>query len=198
MLFRTATSAAILAFAASASAKPQPYKLAVMPLSGLSLARRDTNGYIPEETVCGDGNTCAEACGGGFTQCASNDAATHCFNPEAGQACCSDGTGNSCESGYYCTHDNALQTWCCPDSMDLTECAAAYSVTGGLETPEPTTSEAPTSTSVSSETEITTTTTSTTSTTSSTTSTTPVSTSTPWTSTSIYTPTLPPLVLTAP
>lgn len=49
---------------------------------------------------------------------------------------------DSCEAGYYCTHDTTLQTWCCPDAMDLAECAAAYSITGGLETPKPTTSAA--------------------------------------------------------
>jgi len=176
MLFRIATSVALLAAATNVAAEPRPYKLAVMPLTGLSLARRDTSGYIPEETVCGEGNTCAEACGGGYTQCTSNDAATHCFNPEAGQNCCTDGTGNSCEDGYYCTHDSSLQTWCCPDSMDLAECAAAYDVEGGLETPEPTTSTVASTTSVSS--------------TSTSTSSTPSSTSTPWTSsTSVYTPT---------
>lgn len=94
MFFRTVASIAFLAVTASASAKPQPYKLAMMPVAGMSLVRRDTSGYIPEETVCGDGNTCDEACGAGYTQCASNDAAIHCFNPEAQQSCCTDGTGS--------------------------------------------------------------------------------------------------------
>lgn len=94
MLFRSATSVAILACAASAAAKPQPYKLAVMPMPGLSLLRRETPGYQPEETTCHDGSTCSEACGAGYTQCASNDAAIHCFNPEAAQSCCHDGTGS--------------------------------------------------------------------------------------------------------
>lgn len=92
---------------------------------------------------------------------------------------------DSCEADYYCTHDTALQTWCCPDSMDLTECAAAYSVTGGLETPEPTTSTVAetTSTSTSSVPETTTTSSS------SSPSSTPSSTSTPWTTpSSSYTP----------
>lgn len=178
MLYKTATSAAILACAASAAAKPQPYRLAVMAVPGSSLARRDTLGYQPEETVCGDGNSCAEACGDGFEQCSSNDAQIHCFNPQAAQSCCTDGTGNSCEGGYYCTHDTQLQTWCCPDEMDLAECAAAYSVTGGLETPEPTTSSA-SSTSVVVEPTTTSTTPSVTST--------PTPTSTPHSSTSCTT-----------
>jgi hypothetical protein len=96
MFFRTAVSVAVLAASASATASPHPYKLAVMPLPGLSLSRRDTFGYQPEETVCGDGNTCAEACGAGFTQCPSNDASIHCYNAEAAQNCCSDGTGSKC------------------------------------------------------------------------------------------------------
>jgi len=142
MLFRSATSVAVLACAASAAAKPQPYKLAVMAVPGLSLSRRDTLGYQPDVTECGDGNTCAEACGAGYDQCKSEDNLVHCFNPEAGQSCCNDDTGNSCEAGYYCTHDTKLETWCCPDSMDLEECAAAYNVKGGLEKPEPKTTEA--------------------------------------------------------
>lgn len=54
---------------------------------------------------------------------------------------------DSCDDGYYCTHDTKGETMCCPDAMDLAECAAAYSVTGGLETPEPTTSVAPSTSS---------------------------------------------------
>jgi hypothetical protein len=142
MHFRTAASAAILACAAHASAEPQPYKLAMMPVLGLSLSRRDTNGYQPEQSVCGDGNTCAEACGQGYEQCAALDESVHCFNPLAKQKCCQDGTGNSCDQGYYCTHDTKSQTWCCPDSMDLVQCAKAYNVDGGLETPAPSTSSA--------------------------------------------------------
>lgn len=147
MHFRTAASAAILACAAHAIAEPQPYKLAVMPVLGMSLSRRDTNGYQPEQSVCGDGDTCSEACGAGYTECAAVDDSIHCFNPEAKQQCCQDGTGNSCDDGYYCTQDTKQQTWCCPDNMDLAACAAAYNVDGGLKTPEVSTSApAPTST----------------------------------------------------
>ena len=105
MLFRSATSVAILACAASAAANPQPYRLAVMPVSGLGLSRRDTLGYQPEEQDCGDGNTCAEACGAGFAQCPSEDDAIHCFNPEAAQLCCTDG------SGSMFPHRDLEQTW---------------------------------------------------------------------------------------
>jgi hypothetical protein len=175
MLFRAAASVALVACVSHAAAEPKPYKLAVMPVLGMSLMRRDTSGYQPEETQCHEGNTCAEACGDGFTQCPSTDDAIHCFNPAAAQSCCSDGSGNSCDAGYYCTHDTSLETWCCPDSMDLAACAAAYSVTGGLETPEPTTST-PTSTSTPPPT-TSTTSTSTTTTSSSTTTKTKVTTS---------------------
>lgn len=138
MQFTTASAVAVLAFTASAAAEPQPYRLAVMP--GLSLMRRDTNGYKPETSNCGTGNTCAEACGAGFDQCASNDGVAHCFNPAAKQNCCSDGSGNSCDAGYYCSQDTTLNTWCCPEGMDLAACAAAYTISGGLHTVAPTSS----------------------------------------------------------
>lgn len=41
-------------------------------------------------------------------------------------------TTGSCDEGYYCTNDKDKETWCCPEDMDLKECAAAYGVTGGL------------------------------------------------------------------
>merc|ERR1712000_131085 len=72
------------------------------------------------------------ACGTGFTQCAATDKAIHCFNPAAGQICCPGSNGNSCEAGYYCTHDKENETLCCPEGMDTEACAAAYTVTGGL------------------------------------------------------------------
>ncbi|KAK4081788.1 uncharacterized protein Triagg1_2529 [Trichoderma aggressivum f. europaeum] len=170
MLFRTATSVALLACAASVSAEPKPYRLAMMPVLGQSLARRSTNGYQPELSQCHDGDTCAEACGSEYTECASSGKETHCYNPSVKQSCCADGSGNSCDEGYYCTHDHALKTWCCPDNMDLAACAAAYSVAGGLESATPTsTSTSSTSTSTS---------TSTTSTTVVTTSAAPTTTST--------------------
>lgn len=136
-----ATYVALLASAASAvsAARPMPYKpaarrIAYMPLPGQSLARRDTAGYQPEETKCNnpDATTCAGACGNGFTQCAATDKAIHCFNPAAGQICCPGSNGNSCDAGYYCTHDEKNETFCCPQDMDTKACAAAYTVTGGL------------------------------------------------------------------
>ncbi|CAH0048725.1 unnamed protein product [Clonostachys solani] len=142
MLFRSAIAFAVLAGTASAAAEPQPYRPAMMPVLGMSLGRRDTSGYIPDQTLCGNGNTCAEACGQGYTECAANGDTKHCYNPDKAQKCCGDGTGNSCEKGFYCTNDSANQTWCCPDSMDLVQCAAAYSITGSLHTPKVTSSSA--------------------------------------------------------
>ncbi|KAH7238513.1 hypothetical protein BKA59DRAFT_249177 [Fusarium tricinctum] len=135
MLFRTIASLAVLACASNAASEPVPYKLIKAPVEGLSFARRSTPGYQPDQSVCGGGgNTCADACGAGYQSCPSEDDSTHCFNPTAKQSCCYDGTGNSCDKGYYCSHDTKAQTWCCPDSMDLAECAAAYGVEDGLKT----------------------------------------------------------------
>ena len=100
MRFHTIASIAVLACGSHVAAEPQPYKLAMMPMPGLSLMRRDTNGYQPEQTVCGTGTTCTEACGGGYTQCPSSDESVHCYNPQAAQACCSDGTGSMFTCGF--------------------------------------------------------------------------------------------------
>ncbi|KAM5387640.1 hypothetical protein ACJA88_000900 [Fusarium oxysporum] len=130
MLFRTIASVAFLACASNVAAEPQPYKLVKAPVEGLSLARRSTPGYQPDQSVCGGGgDTCAEACGAGYESCLSEDDSTHCFNPTVKQSCCFDGTGNSCDAGYYCSHDTKAQTWCCPESMDLAQCAKAYGTT---------------------------------------------------------------------
>ncbi|KAG6101203.1 hypothetical protein E4U31_003733 [Claviceps sp. LM219 group G6] len=188
MLFKTIASLAFLATAANAAsleAKRQPYRLAVMPLPGQSLMRRDTNGYKPDQKHCKAGNTCAEACGPTFDKCPSAQPdVAHCFNPAAGQSCCTDNSGNSCEAGFYCTHDDKKQTWCCPHDLDLAACAAAFGVTGleaATAKPVPST----TSTTSSTHTSTTSTSTSTTSTTSSTTSQTPKMTTTSASSTTI-------------
>ncbi|KAG6009585.1 hypothetical protein E4U21_001952 [Claviceps maximensis] len=184
MLFQTIASLAVLATAANAaSTGPQakPYRLAVMALPGQSLMRRDTSGYKPDQKHCKAGNTCAEACGATYAQCPGGlpDVA-HCFNPAIGQSCCTDNSGNSCDAGFYCTHDDKKQTWCCPNGMDLNACAAAFSVAGlvpATAQPAPSTSSTSTSTT-STSTRISTTSTTSTSTTSSTTSHTPTPTTT--------------------
>lgn len=185
MLFRSAASIALVACVSHVAAQAEPYKLVKGPVLGLSFARRDTNGYQPEQSVCGDGDTCAEACGTGYETCASNDSSTHCYNPADAQICCSDGSGNSCDDGYYCSHDTAANTWCCPDSMNLVECAAAYNVDGALVSDAPVTSSAePTTTSTTSVEPTTTSTEPETTSTEAETTTTPESTSTPVSTTS--------------
>ncbi|KAJ4149581.1 hypothetical protein NW754_001019 [Fusarium falciforme] len=81
MNFKTLASLVLLACATNVAADPQPYKLVKAPVEGLSLARRSTPGYQPEQSTCGDGSTCAEACGQGYETCPSNDDSTHCYNP---------------------------------------------------------------------------------------------------------------------
>ncbi|KAK3997381.1 hypothetical protein QBC44DRAFT_93988 [Cladorrhinum sp. PSN332] len=162
MQIKTITTAlAALAFASDVAAKLQPYKVQEVKMSTRQLfgvVRREEPGYQPESAVCGSGNTCEEACGSGYQTCASVDSEVHCFNKDAGQICCPDKSGNSCDAGYYCAADKAAGTWCCPDDMNLEECAKAYKVDGGLiaqsAAPEPTTSSsssaAPATTSESS------------------------------------------------
>ncbi|KAK4674684.1 hypothetical protein QC763_122870 [Podospora pseudopauciseta] len=153
MLAKSITALAALAFAVNVAAE-QPYKPQLVKMSTRSLfsigRRQDAPGYQPEQAVCGEGNTCEEACGAGYTTCASTDNQVHCFNAQAAQTCCPDQSGNSCDAGYYCTADKAGETWCCPNSMDLEACAAAFEVTGGLvsQTPPPATSTSTTSSEV--------------------------------------------------
>jgi len=146
MLVKSIAALAALTFAANVAAEPMPYQPSMMKTSVRDLfgivRRQDDSGYQPEQTVCGSGNTCAEACGAGYETCVSKDSAVHCFNPIAGEICCPDLSGSSCDKGYYCTADSKGETWCCPNGMDTAACAAAYSMTGGLvsQTPPPATS----------------------------------------------------------
>ncbi|EPE02329.1 prp 4 c domain-containing protein [Ophiostoma piceae UAMH 11346] len=129
---------AFLAVASQVVAEPQPYKAAnaihkmsVRELFGV-VRRTGSDGYSPASSLCGLGQTCAEACGAGYATCKSSDDAIHCYNPAAAQICCPDNSGNSCDDGYYCTGSVGGDTVCCPNSQSLTECAAAYSVSGSL------------------------------------------------------------------
>ncbi|KAI0014409.1 hypothetical protein F4779DRAFT_9892 [Xylariaceae sp. FL0662B] len=155
MLLHALSTFAVMAyFAGHAIAEPmrQPYKPTEMKLAKMSarqifgLDRRDDDGYAPEQQFCGSGDTCAEACGKGFEQCKSNDGVVHCFNKGAKQTCCPGLTGDSCDEGYFCSADDKGATWCCPDSMNLKQCAAAYNLPGSL---VPDTTPGPTSTSTS-------------------------------------------------
>ena len=137
MLFKS-SALAFLAVASQVVAEPQPYKAAhavhkmsVRELFGV-VRRAGSDGYSPASSLCGLGQTCAEACGAGYATCKSSDDAIHCYDPANAQTCCPDNSGNSCDAGYYCTGSVAGDTVCCPNSQSLTECAAAYSVSGSL------------------------------------------------------------------
>jgi hypothetical protein len=146
MLTKSFSALAVLALAVHVAAEPAPYKPMIMKTSVRQLfgvvRRDDTPGYQPTQAVCGDGLTCEEACGAGYTTCASTDEEVHCYNPAAAEICCPNESGNSCDAGYYCTSDNEGETWCCPNNLDVKACAAAYDITGGLvkQTPKPATS----------------------------------------------------------
>jgi hypothetical protein len=88
-------------------------------------------GYYPTTSYCGPGDTCAESCGPTYETCPSKED-LYCFDPSIGEQCCPDLTGNSCDEGYYCTNDPEGVTYCCPNDMDLTNCAASYSLTVSL------------------------------------------------------------------
>lgn len=83
-----------MALAGQTIAEPlrQPYKLDLAVMSTRSMfgleRRQGDEGYAPEQQFCSSGKTCAEACGKGFEQCASNDNVVHCFNKRAKQTCC--------------------------------------------------------------------------------------------------------------
>ncbi|KAI1095822.1 hypothetical protein F5B19DRAFT_269215 [Rostrohypoxylon terebratum] len=148
MLFQTVSSVAILALAGRVIAEPvrQPYELKLARMSAKSifgLDRRGDDGYTPEQQFCSSGDTCAEACGKGFEQCPSKDGFVHCFNKGGNQTCCPDQSGDACDQGYFCSADDKGNTWCCPDSMTLKQCAAAYSLPGSLIVPTPTSTSQP-------------------------------------------------------
>jgi len=152
MLFNILTASALFAATSLAKAEPAafpaPYKLGKMSLNqAMGLMGRQNQGYQPTQTQCGPGSDCPSSCGADTVQCASNDDELHCYEPSLGETCCPDGSGNACDQGYYCT-DNSDGTWCCPNGLDLTSCAALYSLTGALTseaTVAPTSSLAPTS-----------------------------------------------------
>ncbi|KAF3350687.1 Cyanovirin-N-like protein [Verticillium dahliae VDG2] len=161
-------SLAVLALATSAAAQEFiTFTRASQSTRDFGLLRRQSDGYQPEDEVCaGEGSTCAEACGTGYLQCSSSDSSVHCYNPAANESCCSTGTGSSCLSNFYCTHDTQVETWCCPNGLSLKECAVKFGVTGAL------TSDLPKATSTSSAYKLPSTTTTATTSSSSTTSTT--------------------------
>ncbi|KJZ79838.1 hypothetical protein HIM_00552 [Hirsutella minnesotensis 3608] len=136
---------AALAGAATAATAIHEARAVFMAPAGLGLTRRDNNGYKPQLQECsGKGDTCAQVCGAGYDQCASNNPGeAHCYNPTVGETCCMDGSGNSCEKGFYCTNDPSKKNWCCPEGMDLAACAAKFGVTGELKLAKPTSTPPP-------------------------------------------------------
>jgi len=158
MLFNTLAISSLLVASAAAVAEPAPYKIVGKMSSNslFGLARRQ-EGYQPTQTYCGPGTDCASSCGANYIQCPSSDGDLHCFDPTIKQACCPDGTGNSCDDGYYCTdlEGDSENTWCCPNNLNLAQCAAVYSLTGVLHSesatvaPTSTPSSSPASVSVS-------------------------------------------------
>lgn len=94
MMFKSVTAVAFLAVASHALAdEAATFKMSARELFGMGRRQTDT-GYTPTDTFCGMGATCAEACGAGFEMCASNDNSIHCFNAQAKQICCPDGSGS--------------------------------------------------------------------------------------------------------
>ncbi|KAH8656960.1 hypothetical protein BGZ60DRAFT_341118, partial [Tricladium varicosporioides] len=143
MGFNTYLLLFVLQFSAGAAAPPRPYIAGSLSLNPDPLSKRQNSGYEPFRSWCGAGPDCASSCGANYVQCGSNDRDLHCFNPSNQETCCSDGKGNSCLGGYYCTKDTKDNTWCCPEGMDVESCAAAYHLPDVLEsepaTPDPTT-----------------------------------------------------------
>ncbi|KAI1812096.1 hypothetical protein GGS20DRAFT_559495 [Poronia punctata] len=115
--------------------RPHLARMSTQNLLGLN--RRTVEGYSPTEQLCSDGDTCAEACGKGFKQCASADKLKHCYNPLKNQTCCPGGTGDSCDHGYFCSADTQGETWCCPEGISLKQCARRYGIPGVLTSQAP-------------------------------------------------------------
>ncbi|KAI9055364.1 hypothetical protein LZ554_000321 [Drepanopeziza brunnea f. sp. 'monogermtubi'] len=62
--------------------------------------------------------TCEKSCGPGNIQCISFPT---CYNPSAGESCCSD--GSYCPADSYCTNAG-----CCPIGATLAECGASFTL----------------------------------------------------------------------
>jgi hypothetical protein len=149
MHFKPATIAAIAALASQVVAEAT-YKMALHPHQIFGIVKRQETGYAPNETFCGMGTSCAEACGAGYIVCASGDSSIHCFNPDA-QKCCTDASGKACDTGYFCATANDGQTLCCKDGEALDACAKAYGVANvSSQVPKASTSSTTTSSSTSS------------------------------------------------
>ena len=71
---------------------------------GAMLRRGDAilkrQGYYPTTHLCGEGETCAEACGATYVQCPSTSG-TYCYDPAVGDHCCRDGSGSQSYPPFY-------------------------------------------------------------------------------------------------
>ncbi|TLD35556.1 putative D-lactate dehydrogenase [Venturia nashicola] len=78
-------------------------------------------------TQTATGNTCADAFGSGYTMCREHTATLNrlCYNPTAGQTCCS--SSWACPNGSGCSATSA-GSYCCPNGQDAKSCAAAKAV----------------------------------------------------------------------
>jgi len=124
-----ATTLAIVSFLAASAYCDVPGFSTADRTFGAMMKRQ--NGYYPTTHHCGSGDTCAEACGVGQETCPSSSG-LYCYDPTAGDICCPDLSGNSCDAGYYCTSDPDGTTYCCPEGQSLSDCGAAYSLTVAL------------------------------------------------------------------
>ncbi|KAI6261586.1 hypothetical protein MCOR29_007380 [Pyricularia oryzae] len=140
MRFNSITAAACLVVATSAlNSSPE----AIFGYSNIE-ARADNNTvYVPTQTLCGMGDTCAQACGASFDMCPSNDESIHCFDKQ-NQKCCPGGKGVSCDAGFFCAANAKGEQICCPEGKPLDQCAGAVSSLAPvpLSTAAPTTSAA--------------------------------------------------------
>ncbi|KIW07388.1 uncharacterized protein PV09_02231 [Verruconis gallopava] len=87
------------------------------------------------------GDTCAAAFGNGYQTCreASGTVNRLCYNPSAGQQCCS--ASWSCPNGSFCMSDGS----CCPNGMDPTNCGAKPATTSSSTSSIPSSTWAPSS-----------------------------------------------------
>ncbi|KAF2434261.1 hypothetical protein EJ08DRAFT_693804 [Tothia fuscella] len=69
--------------------------------------------------------TCETSCGVGNIDCGPPSWGT-CYNPSAGESCCSN--GGYCPNNYYCAQVSNGGLKCCPNGSSLAQCGAAATV----------------------------------------------------------------------
>ncbi|QDS68878.1 hypothetical protein FKW77_007606 [Venturia effusa] len=75
-------------------------------------------------TQTATGNTCADAFGSGYIMCREQTDTLNrlCYDPTAGQTCCS--SSWACPEGSGCSA-TSVGNYCCPNGQDAKSCAAA-------------------------------------------------------------------------